>query len=59
MDGEFIDYDAVFDSRLTPAEKQRVGDVIRRLLKDALPFDCRASGLVTPEERISSHGAPT
>lgn len=60
VDGEFIDYDACFDCRLTPSEKQRVGDVIRRILKDALPFDCRVSGLVSPEEILNpSHRAPT
>lgn len=41
----FAEYDAVFSPSLTPAERQRASDIVRRLLRDSLPYDARTSGI--------------
>lgn len=44
----FIDYDASFDASMTPAEKQRVSDLVRRIVSASLGHDARVAGTASP-----------
>lgn len=43
----FWDWDAVFFEALTPPEKQRLADLVRRVI-NLVAFDVRAAGVASP-----------
>ena len=54
----YWDYDARFEESLTPSERQRLADLVRRLL-GSLGHDVRAGGIASPPPAPANEPAVT